>query len=259
MFAISASISLRNSTGDLKKNGKGSTWKNEKPTKFSEHRPFAHNCDMERDIFTFDNLYMKKKEARENANFTNFGYFETMLPVMTEESRKKNIDILNKAERPKYLLDHEVPENFNLLNFGQYSDLCDAMGGNNDVDMLKAIVKAVYPDATDEQIEAESVFKVFGFCNFAAREIDRINKLFGSIEVECSDEERRAGIGKVQFGTFGILDWYAKRMGIIDQNEVNSVAWVRIYTCMKNDSAEVAFQRRLQKIYNQKTSKGSKH
>lgn len=152
---------------------------------------------------------MGKKEARENANFTNFGYFETMLPVMTEESRKKNIDILNKAERPKYLLDHEVPENFNLLNFGQYSDLCDAMGGNNDVDMLKAIVKAVYPDATDEQIEAESVFKVFGFCNFAAREIDRINKIFGSIEVECSDEERRAGIGKVQFGTFGILDWYA--------------------------------------------------
>lgn len=202
--------------------------------------------------------HMSKKKIQEGEKYTTFGYFETMLPCMTDENRAKNLAILNQAEKPKYLLDKEVPENFNLLTFGQYSDLCDAMGRNNDMDMLKAIVKAVYPDVTDEQIEREPAIDVFGFCNFAAQEVKKINDLFGDIKVERTDEERKAGIERLQFGTFGLLDWYAKRMGITDQNEVNSVAWIRLYTCMKNDSEEVAFNRRLQKVHNDKIKTRSK-
>lgn len=195
---------------------------------------------------------MSKKKTRHSANFTSFGYLDTMLPVMTDESRSKVLEYLNTMERPQYLFGKEVLQDFGLLNYGQYSDLCDAMGGTNDLTLLRNIVKAVYTDVTDEQIDQQPATDIYGFCNFAAKEVDKINQLFGDIHVERTDEERKAGIDRLQFGTFGILDWYAKRMGITDQNEVNSVAWVRIYTCMKNDSDEVAFNRRLQKVYNDK-------
>lgn len=195
---------------------------------------------------------MGKKKTRHSANYTSFGYLDTMLPVMTDESREKNLAYLNKMERPQYLFGQEVLQDFNLITFGQYSDLCDAMGGTNDLSLLRNVVRAIYEDKTDEDIDQQPATDIFGFCNFAAKEVERINKLFGDINIERTDEERKAGIDRLQFGTFGILDWYAKRMGITDQNEVNSVKWVRIYTCMKNDSDEVAFNRRLQKVYNDK-------
>lgn len=161
------------------------------------------------------------------------------------------LEYLNKMERPDCLFGQEVLQDFGLITFGQYSDLCDAMGGKNDLTLLRNVVKAIYTDVTDEQIDEQPATDIFGFCNFAAKEVKKINDLFGDINVEHTEEERKAGIDRLQFGTFGILDWYAKRMKITDQNEVNNVKWVRIYTCMKNDSAEVAFNRRLQKVYNE--------
>ena len=104
----------------------------------------------------------------------------------------------------------------------------------------------------DADIMNANVFDVFGFSTMVCKETERITKLFNSINNIHSPEETQAGIDKLQFGVFGMLDWYAKRMGITDHNEVNNIAWVRIFQCMKNDSEEAAFQKRLQKVYNDK-------
>ena len=57
---------------------------------------------------------------------------------------------------------------------------------------------------------------------------------------------------KLDFGSFGVLDWYARRMGITNQNEVREVAWVRIFQCMKNDAIKNEYERRLAKQYKPK-------
>ena len=90
---------------------------------------------------------------------------------------------------------------------------------------------------------------VFGFLSFVKEELERINKLFGDIKQTYSKEEEAAGVRDLDFGSFGVLDWYARRMGITNQNDVRDVAWVRIYQCMKNDNMQSEFERRLHKQY----------
>ena len=90
---------------------------------------------------------------------------------------------------------------------------------------------------------------VFGFLSFVTKELEKINKLFSDIKQTFSKEEEAAGIKELDFGSFGVLDWYARRMGITNQNDVRDVAWVRIYQCMKNDNMQSEYERRLQKQY----------
>jgi hypothetical protein len=79
-------------------------------------------------------------------------------------------------------------------------------------------------------------------------EMERIGKLFQSLGVEHSSDEVAAGIDKLEFGTFGIVDWYAKRMGIIDHEEVFNTPWARIFQCMKIDHENNEFEKRYRQI-----------
>ena len=101
-----------------------------------------------------------------------------------------------------------------------------------------------------------NVFDVFGFLNFAKEEVKRINKLFADIAPHIPPKKLAAGIEDLNFGTFGVIDWYARRMGITNQDEVYSVAWVRIYTCMKNDNEQSEYEKRLNKQYINRHKKG---
>lgn len=177
-----------------------------------------------------------------------FGEFVLLMPYLTEECREKDLQILNEAERPDFFLGAETLQDFNLITFGQYSDLCDALTTENHIELMKNVCKAIY-DTTDVAIGNQSAYDVWGFCNFAIKECARINGLFSAVHIEYTEQEKKAGIDQLQFGTFGILDWYARRMGIVDQNLVNNEKWVRIYQCMKNDTDEAAYNRRLQKVY----------
>ena len=72
------------------------------------------------------------------------------------------------------------------------------------------------------------------------------------MQPKYSSEEVAAGVHDLDFGSFGVLDWYAKRMGIANQNDVRDIAWVRIYQCMKNDHEQQLYERRLQEQYMKK-------
>ena len=88
-------------------------------------------------------------------------------------------------------------------------------------------------------------------------EVDRINKLFSSTSVKPTKEEKQAGVEKLSFGMFGMIDHYALRMGIANHEDVEKVPWIRIYKCLDIDSEKAKFQRRLQDVYarNNKLSK----
>lgn len=198
---------------------------------------------------------MKKKNVQ---HATKFGDLVLFLPVMEEKCLEETLKRLNEAEKPDWLFERETLGDFNLITFGQYSDLCDALGNENHLEMMRDIIKVMY-EVTDEAIDAESAYDVWGYVNFAISEVQRINKLFGSIKMEYTEQEKKAGIERMQFGTFGILDWYSKRMGIVDQNLVNNEKWVRLYQCMKNDNEEALYNRRLQKVYEMEMKQKTKH
>lgn len=182
-----------------------------------------------------------------NRNIT-FGQFVTLFPLMTEQSALNTIDSLNRADKPQSIFGEDVPENLNLITFGTYSDLCDDLAESDHIKLIYRVCATLF-GASEDKVNYESAIDIWGLCIWVGKEIDRINKLFSSIKMDYTEQERKAGIEQMQFGTFGILDWYARRMGIHDQNDVNSEKWVRLYQCMKNDMEEAKFQRRLQKVY----------
>lgn len=178
-----------------------------------------------------------------------FGEFLFWLPYLTDDCRENALKSLNDAQKPSYLFGRPVDDNFNMIKFGQYANFCNSLQTKDEIAMMRDIIKVIYPYKSDRDIDKENVFDIFGWCKFAAQEIDKINKIFSSVHIEYTSQEKAAGIDELQFGVFGICDWYAKRMGITDQSLVYNETWVRIFQCMKNDTAEAEYNRRLQKVY----------
>ena len=82
--------------------------------------------------------------------------------------------------------------------------------------------------------------------------MQRINKLFASTSVPPTAEEQQAGADSLNFGPFGLLDYYALRMGITDHEAVEYVPWVRVYKCLDMDAMKMRYERRLRKILESK-------
>ncbi|EGK04673.1 hypothetical protein [Dysgonomonas mossii] len=96
-----------------------------------------------------------------------------------------------------------------------------------------------------------SAFDCLGFALYAKNEISRITNLFKDIEYKPTAEEERAGIKKLSHGFFGTIDWYARRMGISNHDEVVELNWMRIYQCLKIDSDNNIFEKRYRQIITQ--------
>ncbi len=187
-----------------------------------------------------------KRHKKKIRGLERYGYAEflTLFPLCTEENKKDVMNCLNACDRPSFLGEREVPANLNHITYGKLDDLSRLQ---NEKDPLAAAMKILL-DLPEQGIYVLPVTKVFGFANFVAKEVERINNLFAAIKLEHTSEEISAGIESLNFGSFGVLDWYARRMRITNQNEVRDVPWVRIYTCMKNDTAQAAYERRYNKV-----------
>jgi hypothetical protein len=93
---------------------------------------------------------------------------------------------------------------------------------------------------------------VIGFVSWVSKELERINKLFESTNIPPTAEEKQAGVESLKFGMFGVLDYYALRMGITDHEEVEKVKWIRIYKCLDMDAKKARYEKRLRTIISQK-------
>lgn len=159
---------------------------------------------------------------------------------------------LNKQPRPERLCGRRVPETLDDLSFGDLLGLQDAATGTTTksvVTLVRLILKTRRPDAW---ILRERADKVFGFINWVTKELERIGGLFKATEHTPDEDEVAAGINDLNFGPFGLIDWYARRMGYTDHNDVLSVPWLRVYQCMKMDADRDKYERRLRDIVNAK-------
>ena len=91
--------------------------------------------------------------------------------------------------------------------------------------------------------------EVVRFVGWVLGKVKTINELFDKAKSQPSDEEIRAGINQLNFGIFGLIDWYALRMGITDHEEVTKVPWGRVYKCLDMDKRTNDYRKKLQKVY----------
>lgn len=167
---------------------------------------------------------------------TKFRTWITLAPFSSFEMRV--------FPRPKKVGKHTTPENLNDLTIGQLIDMSSVGEGAELFTNICGIVLGMKPK---EVMNARAV-DVVRFVGWVTGEVGKINRLFESTSVKPTELERRAGIEKLQFGLFGMLDYYALRMGFQDHDDVLKVKWLRIYKCIDIDNQKNQYQRRLQEV-----------
>lgn len=176
------------------------------------------------------------------------GYTFKELVLLTPAVHKGKFErSLKQPGRPATLCGVPVPKDLGTASYGMIADLGN-LGEGNEVQTILAICRIVL--GVDEAgVYRESADAVLGFVNFVTGEMDKINKLFESVSIKPTPEEERAGVHDLSFGTFGVMDWYARRMGIKDHDEVRKVYWPIVFRCLQMDNETALYERRLNKIY----------
>lgn len=176
-----------------------------------------------------------------------FAHFVSLMPYMTEETIKNLVLI----KTPVVFCKKVVPQDLQLVTFGVLVQLQNAVQ-NNDYYQTCCNLVSVLMDVPADVVGSRRAVEVLGIVNMVQQEMERIGKLFKSLQTEHSGDELSAGIDKLDFGPFGLVDWYAKRMGIIDHEEVFQTPWARIFQCMRIDYENGEFEKRYRKILERK-------
>ncbi|HCZ20650.1 MAG TPA: hypothetical protein DHU85_03900 [Porphyromonadaceae bacterium] len=186
---------------------------------------------------------MKGQKRKSGSGYT----FKELVLLTPAVHKGKFEESLKHLGRPATLCGVPVPQDLGTATYGMIADLGNLDEGN-EVQGILDICRIVL-GVDSESVYRESADAVLGFVNFVTGEMDKINKLFESVSIKPTPEEERAGVHDLSFGTFGVMDWYARRMGIKDHDEVRKVYWPIVFRCLQMDNETALYERRLNKIY----------
>lgn len=161
-------------------------------------------------------------------------------------------DGLLASAKPHSLCGARLPDNLNLLTLDQLEDITLAVARPMD-EAVFAICHVVLGVDDRREILKSPAADVCGFVRFVTDECNRISGLFSKISRQHTADEKAAGIETLKFGMFGLVDWYAQRMGIQDHNQAKQTPWVRVYECSRMDFLTSEYQRKLMEIERRKT------
>lgn len=153
------------------------------------------------------------------------------------------IAALKEIATPARIGGKQAPQDLNDITLGQLVQL-ESIGAEKGV--FCAISVVLLGKGEDWAMKAPAI-EMLGLRNMVVSEQERIAGLFQSLSREPEAAEIMAGIDKMNFGMFGLADWYARRMGISNHDDAFNTPWVRIWQCRKNDIEENEYQKRLQK------------
>lgn len=145
-----------------------------------------------------------------------------------------------------------VPDTLNGLTYGELIEL--QMAG--DIRTFIATACRVVLGVEDlRRVFSAEAAPMVGFANWVASEVERIDGLFRALERPLTAEQLQAGYGNLHFGLFGSLDWFAKRMGITNHDEVLAVKWTVIYKVKEHDVKVAECDERYSKIMQAKNER----
>ena len=158
------------------------------------------------------------------------------------------LQMFAKAPKPEVLAGKPVPQNLNGMTLGQLAQL--KVLGEKNVSAMEVVT--ILLEVTPDELMKAPAADVIGFMTWAGQELEHIMKLFKSTEIPPTPEETEARVGIKNAGIFGLVDWYARRMGYKDHEEVFALPWPRVYKCLEIDAENEKLKRRINDIYNRK-------
>ena len=156
------------------------------------------------------------------------------------------VNALKEVACPASIGHKDAPQDLNDITLGQLIQL-ESIGAEKGI--FAAIAEVLFGKDAEWAMHAPAL-EMLGLRNMVVKEQDRIAALFASLAREHTAAEAAAGIEKLDFGMFGLADWYARRMGISDHDEAFNTPWLRIWQCRKNDMEEAEYRERLHRIQN---------
>lgn len=172
------------------------------------------------------------------------GKFKHWIVVATFSTDIEGLE-LEKCTRPLKVGKILTPASLDDMTIGQMVQMSECKTGGQ----VFYKVCEVLLGMGAKQVDDCSAVEVVRFVGWVLGRVKVINDLFDKAKSKPSDEEVRAGINKLKFGIFGLIDWYALRMGITDHEEVTKVPWGRVYKCLDMDTRTNDFRKKLQKVY----------
>lgn len=137
----------------------------------------------------------------------------------------------------------KTPQNLNDMTLGQLLQLSQL----TEQDSITGVCRILLGIPAVKLMRCRAV-EVIMFVAWVMGEVDKINRLFSKLQVKRTEDEIKAGFDKIDNGAFGLIDWYAKRMGINDHEEAQKVSWLVVYQCMKIDHDYFVCNRKLMEI-----------
>lgn len=163
--------------------------------------------------------------------------------ILTKESKA----MLASLPKPKSVLGKDVPDNLNGITLGELFDLQSAVESQDMHKMVDEFARVLLGVPSGKMWRLRADYGI-GFVMWAMRELEQIAKMWKSITPPPSPESVQAGVDRLNFGNFGVVDWFALRMGISDHDKVLQLPWVRVFECMRIDNERATFQERLRDI-----------
>lgn len=146
--------------------------------------------------------------------------------------------------RPSYVGAKPTPKDLSHLSIGQLISLSELKDMNES--FYDVVCTCMDIDRTE--VAAARAVDVVRFVGWVCSEVRKINKLFDQVRIKPTQREEKAGVKNLQFGLFGMLDWYAVRMRIPNHDDVLNTPWMRIYKCMDIDNRKRLYEIRLQQV-----------
>ena len=202
---------------------------------------------IQRKINTINKTFETIDTMRREVLYKPFAVFVPLMAYMTEDTVKSLVLI----PPPKVFCKVSIPDTLQQATFGTLVQLQRAPKDNDYLKSCCALVSVL--TGVDARIVASRrAYDVLGIVNMVQGEMERIGRLFQSLNTDKTSDEINAGIDRLNFGAFGLVDWYAQRMGIVDHEEVFNTPWARIYQCAKIDHEQGEFEKRYRKIIEQR-------
>lgn len=138
----------------------------------------------------------------------------------------------------------KVTRNFEDVTLGQIIQLS---GIKDEADVIQRVV-GVMTGMSARDIGRARAVDVVLYAAWVAEQVEKVNKLFAKLRPSYTAEEKQAGVESLNFGLFGMVDAYARRMGIQDHEQVMRTPWMVVYKCLEIDYKTNQFERRLNRI-----------
>lgn len=149
---------------------------------------------------------------------------------LNEEYKTK----LLTAPFPHSLCGVNFPKDLNFLTLADLEELQMSEKQSFERRIL-SVCKVVLHVTDRKKVMRARARDVCALLRFTSEECARISGVFASIKRPFTEDEIAAGIKDLNFGLFGVADWYAQRMGITNHEDAEKTPWLRIYKCMEMD------------------------